>query len=208
MPYELPSNSRSPHDGPTTIAESKAIFSAISARDPEELVKAYRFKSLNSAIALAQEARIESHGEPYDDFYVDLVKEGYEDTRRGTDVLDMRGKTLHERIETVHDPRTILALGQLAMRSEESMDGVLANNSSHGDRLKAVTDSDGREYLRMIQNDNPHEKPGERTGCPFAVIGKNSMPSKPYVNFARWSSELAIRLYQLEYEVRQERFGR
>lgn len=205
MAYEVPHDSRSPHDGPTTIRQSAELFGKVASYPPEELIKAHGFAAVKAAIDLADQERIEATGEGYDGFYKELVEYGYRDTAAAIEDL-APGKSVEDRVESLRDPRTMVALGRLADRSEVSMQGVLTNDSNYGNRLKVDTDPDGRQYLRMIEESHAAEaETNRRSGCPFAAMSADMMPSMPYVKFAQWAGEVMIRIDQLDFEMRAAR---
>lgn len=205
MAYKLPTNSRSPDDGPTTIKESSRIFGEVAAQKPDELIEKYGFQAVKAAIQGANQQRIEIEGEGYNDFYPELVEYGYRDTAKAIEKL-IPGRPVEERIEALNDHRTLMALGILASRSETSMQSVLDNDSSYGDRLVAETDREGKPYLRMIEEyGRKSAETNRQSGCPFAALNGDKLPSMPYVQFAKWAGEVSIRLRQLEYDNRQAR---
>lgn len=205
MAYEVPTNSRSPHDGPTTIRESSKIFGEVAAKPPQELIDKYGFQTIGAAIQEANQQRIEIEGEGYDEFYKDLVNYGYRDISKAIEDL-IPGHTIEERLEAVRDHRTLMALGILAARSESSMHSALENDQPYGDRLVVERDRDDKPYLRMIEDqDRRSAEINRRSGCPFAALNSDKLPSLPYIQFAVWAGEVNIRLRQREYDIRHAR---
>lgn len=202
MAYELPTNSRSPDDGPTTIATSAEIFGKVAAQSPEELIDEHRFGAIKAAIDNANSQRVETTGEEYDPFYVELVRYGIRDTGTAIDNLAL-GKSVDERLEAVRDRRSMLALGMLANRSEDQMQSALSNDRNYGSRLVTREDSTGKTYLEFLEDDlKSREAEGKVTGCPFAALNADQLPSPAYVRFATWSAEMMIRLERLEFETK------
>lgn len=208
MVYEVPSISRSPHDGPTTIRESADIFGRVASTSPKELIDKHGFQALPVAIDQAVAERIDETGVGYHPFYHNLVEYGARDTGRAVENL-LPSRPIEERVESLRDHRTLMALGMMASRSEESMQNVIANDSDYlGARLKVVTDQEGKSYLSLLDESRftpSMVEANKRTGCPFAVLNGDRLPSLPYVRFATWAGELMMRLDQLEYETRKNR---
>lgn len=202
MAYELPTNSRSPDDGPTTIRQSSEIFGKVARMNPEELIRQHGFAAVRSAIAEASRQRVETEGQGYHDFYTELVDYGYRDTATAVERL-IPGRPVAERIEALRDHRTLMALGMLANRTEESMQAAMTNHQPYGDRLVVVRDRQDKPYLRMIEDGiRSVAKVNQRSGCPFAALNGDKLPSLPYVQFATWAGEMSIRLDQYGYDKR------
>lgn len=202
MAYELPTNSRSPDDGPTTIRQSAEIFGQVAAMDPAELIAQHGFVAVKAAIAEANQQRVESQGQGYHDFYVELVDYGYRDTAKAIEGL-IPGRPVAERLEALRDHRTLMALGMLANRSETSMQSALTNDRPYGERLVVVRDPQDKPYLRMIEEGRRSAaEVNQRSGCPFAALNGDKLPALPYVQFATWAGEMSIRLDQYGYDKR------
>lgn len=176
--------------------------------NPEQLIDQDGFKAVQSAIDQADAERIEATGQGYDPFFKELVEFGARDTGRAIEDL-LPGRPIEERVEAIKDHRTLMALGLLASRNEEEMQNVLVNASDWGAQLKVETDRQGKPYLRMSEYayDSPRvaEIKKRTTGCPFAALNGDKLPSLPYVQFATWAGEVMIRLDRLDYENRRAR---
>jgi hypothetical protein len=102
-----------------------------------------------------------------------------------------------EALSIVRDPRTILAIAKLALRSEEELITLTNPRKRHTDLPRPYYMAPDFTHLEA----NPHLSVSNTPGCPMAGHHGEVAPDPLFIRFVPWAGELAVRsLYLHTYK--------